>query len=113
MASAAERLGDGASEEKKIRSAHDHVEDPGQRHTIENLPDPDAGLSEEERAAHVHCPSNTSGNSTDTCIGSQTPQKTRPQAHPLAVLPIPHLLPRPHQYWQCEARRLAARFEND
>ncbi|KAH3916039.1 hypothetical protein HBI56_038760 [Parastagonospora nodorum] len=52
MASAAERLSDGASEEKKIGSGHDHVEDPGLRHTIENLPDPDAGLSEEERAAH-------------------------------------------------------------
>ena len=50
MASAAERLSDGASEEKKI--AHDdHIEND--RHTIENLPDPDAGLSDEERAAHV------------------------------------------------------------
>lgn len=49
MASAAETFSDGASEEKKI--GHDHVEDP--RHTIDNLPDPDAGLSEEERAAHV------------------------------------------------------------
>ena len=60
MASAAERLSDGASEEKKIGSGHDHVEDPGLRHTIENLPDPDAGLSEEERAAHVHLPFNLS-----------------------------------------------------
>lgn len=50
MASAAERLSDGASEEKKI--GHDHVEND--RHTIENLPDPDAGLSDEERAAHVN-----------------------------------------------------------
>jgi hypothetical protein len=49
MASAIERLSDGASEEKKM--GHDHVEDP--RHTIENLPDPDAGLSEEERTAQV------------------------------------------------------------
>jgi hypothetical protein len=53
MASAAERFSDGASEEKKIGNelGHDHIEDP--RHTIENLPDPDAGLSNEERAAHV------------------------------------------------------------
>jgi hypothetical protein len=49
MASAAERLSDGASEEKKI--GHDQLED--ERHTIENLPDPDAGLSEEERAVQV------------------------------------------------------------
>ena len=52
MASAAERLSDGASEEKKI--GQDHVEND--RHTIENLPDPDAGLSDEERAAHVTRP---------------------------------------------------------
>jgi hypothetical protein len=48
MASAAERLSDGASEEKKIGN---QVED--ERHTIDNLPDPDAGLSEEERAIEV------------------------------------------------------------
>ncbi|KAF2034645.1 MFS general substrate transporter [Setomelanomma holmii] len=48
MASAVERLSDGASEEKEI--GHEHVE--GERHTIENLPDPDEGLSDEERAAH-------------------------------------------------------------
>jgi hypothetical protein len=49
MAAAAERISDGASEERKI--GNDHFED--ERHTIENLPDPDAGLSDEERAAHV------------------------------------------------------------
>jgi hypothetical protein len=48
MASAAERLSDGASEEKKIGDALE------ERHTIENLPDPDAGLSDEERAAQVY-----------------------------------------------------------
>ncbi|KAH7072943.1 MFS nicotinic acid transporter-like protein Tna1 [Paraphoma chrysanthemicola] len=48
MASAAERLSDGPSEEKKI--GDEHVE--GDRNTIENLPDPDEGLSDEERAAH-------------------------------------------------------------
>ena len=52
MASAAERLSDNASEEKKIGQ---HLEDDNdhERHTIDNLPDPDAGLSDEERAAHV------------------------------------------------------------
>jgi hypothetical protein len=47
MASAGERLSDGASDEKNIGNALE------ERHTIENLPDPDAGLSDEERAAHV------------------------------------------------------------
>ncbi|KAF2134167.1 MFS general substrate transporter [Dothidotthia symphoricarpi CBS 119687] len=48
MASAVERNSDAASEEKKID--HTHLERP-HRHTIDNLPDPDAGLSDEERAA--------------------------------------------------------------
>jgi hypothetical protein len=49
MASATERFSDrGSSDEKKI-GHEDHFE----RHTIDNLPDPDAGLTEEERAAHV------------------------------------------------------------
>ncbi|CAO2648980.1 Nn.00g099290.m01.CDS01 [Neocucurbitaria sp. VM-36] len=39
------------SEEKRI--GNEHVEkEVVHRHTIENLPDPDAGLSDEERAAH-------------------------------------------------------------
>ncbi|KAL5121951.1 hypothetical protein ACEQ8H_000167 [Pleosporales sp. CAS-2024a] len=46
MASAADKFGDSASEEKKIGAQI------GPKHTIENLPDPDAGLSEAERAAH-------------------------------------------------------------
>lgn len=50
MASAAERVSDGSSEEKKIG---DEQLETKARHTIENLPDPDEGLSEEERAAHV------------------------------------------------------------
>ena len=51
MASAVERLSDGASEEKKL--GNEHLENGNERHTIDNLPDPDAGLSDEERAAHV------------------------------------------------------------
>lgn len=49
MASAAERMSDGSNEEKFIGQDQLKTE----RHTIENLPDPDAGLSDEERAAHV------------------------------------------------------------
>jgi hypothetical protein len=52
MASAAEQASNGSSEEKKIG---DEQLEREQRHTIENLPDPDEGLSEEERAAQVRC----------------------------------------------------------
>lgn len=52
MASAMERPhADMSSEEKVI--GDEKVETAKHVHTIENLPDPDAGLSEEERAAHV------------------------------------------------------------
>jgi hypothetical protein len=52
MASAAERLSDHASEEKEIGQAQfDDVHD-----SIDNLPDPDAGLSKEERAIQVTLP---------------------------------------------------------
>lgn len=54
MASAAERPIDRSSEEEKT-IGEKHVETAKHVHTIENLPDPDAGLSEEERAAHVCC----------------------------------------------------------
>lgn len=49
MASAAERLSDNSSEEKRVGAEKIETH----RHTIDNLPDPDAGLSPEERAAHV------------------------------------------------------------
>ncbi|CAN9370606.1 unnamed protein product [Alternaria alternata] len=51
MASAAERPIDRSSEEEKT-IGEKHVETAKHVHTIENLPDPDASLSEEERAAH-------------------------------------------------------------
>lgn len=52
MASAIERpMGTSSEEEKTI--GEEHLEVAKHVHTIENLPDPDAGLSEEERAAHV------------------------------------------------------------
>ena len=54
MSSAMERTRiDIASEEKVI--GDETAETAKHIHTIENLPDPDAGLSEEERAAHVCC----------------------------------------------------------
>ncbi|CAN9261259.1 unnamed protein product [Alternaria alternata] len=51
MASAVERPIDRSSEEEKT-IGEKHVETAKHVHTIENLPDPDASLSEEERAAH-------------------------------------------------------------
>ncbi|KAL6706872.1 hypothetical protein ACN47E_005015 [Coniothyrium glycines] len=53
MATAVERRSDNASDEKNIGS-NEQLEHNGIKHihTIENLPDPDAGLSDEERAAH-------------------------------------------------------------
>lgn len=54
MAAAVERHSDSpVSEEKRIGDEHLEKNDIVHRHTIENLPDPDAGLSDEERAAHV------------------------------------------------------------
>lgn len=52
MASAMEHPIDRSSEEEKT-IGEKHVETANHIHTIENLPDPDASLSEEERAAHV------------------------------------------------------------
>jgi hypothetical protein len=54
MASAIEKPLDRSSEGKTIGS--EHVGTAKHVHTIENLPDPDAGLSQEERAAHVRLP---------------------------------------------------------
>lgn len=51
MATAIERHGDRSSEEKKIDNPPILAEERIQHiHTINNLPDPDAGLSEDERA---------------------------------------------------------------
>jgi hypothetical protein len=52
MASAIEKPHDTSSEEKTLDT--EQLETAKPIHTIENLPDPDAGLSEEERLAHVH-----------------------------------------------------------
>lgn len=114
MATAAERLSDGASEEKKI--GNERVED--ERHTIENLPDPDAGLSDEERAIQVRLLASPVPFKRDMALlthtsGPQTPLETRSQAHPLALLPVPDFLSRPHQHRQRESRRPAGRSQND
>ena len=63
-------------------------------------PDPDAGLSDDERARIVSR-SRSRGLGTRTMcgwsltnpIGPQTPLETRPEAHPVAVSAIPLLVP--------------------
>jgi MFS family permease len=53
MASTVERRSDTASDEKKVGDEYlENNNNIKHIHTIENLPDPDAGLSDEERAAH-------------------------------------------------------------
>ena len=54
MASAMERTPIDMTSEEKV-TGDETVETAKHIHTIENLPDPDAGLNEEERAAHVCC----------------------------------------------------------
>jgi hypothetical protein len=55
MASAAERISANSSDEKNL-DLNDNLcsENNNKRHTIDNLPDPDAGLSAEEKAVHVN-----------------------------------------------------------
>lgn len=50
MASAAEHTSEKPMEKG---SSEAHIESTGHINTIENLPNPDAGLTEEERAIHV------------------------------------------------------------
>ena len=53
MASAVEHTSETPMEKG---SSEAHIESTKHVHTIENLPNPDAGLSEEERAIHVQSP---------------------------------------------------------
>ena len=70
-------------------------------------PDPDAGLSEEEKARIVCILQliNIVTYISLTDVGPQTPPPTRPPPDPLALPPLPHLLPRPHQHRQRQTRR--------
>ena len=113
MASAIEKPLDRSSEEKTIGDKH--FETAKHVHTIENLPDPDAGLSEEERLDHVRStPLLPPHISFLTKIpGQKAPPQARLQAHPLALLPVPNLLPRPHKHWQRQSRRPARRPSHD
>lgn len=74
------------------------------------LPDPDAGLSEAERKAIVRfasCRPLHLNPLLKMNTGPQTPLETRHPPDPLALPPLPHLLPRPHQHRQCQTRRPA------
>lgn len=59
-------------------------------------PDPDYGLSEEEKARIVsvpRCSRPSPASATHCSSGSQTPTETRPALDPLALSPLSHRLP--------------------
>jgi hypothetical protein len=79
----------GGDDEKNVGDTGKH-----ENTTVNNIPDPDAGLSEEERKKIVgRHPGTFQPHSTDVCAG----QKARPQigfhAYPLAVIPLSDQLP--------------------
>jgi hypothetical protein len=80
-----------------------------------DIPDPDAGLSEEERAAHVHSPSTFVD--THPMLIAKTGQNTSleagPQTHPMAFFPLPDFLPRPNEHRKCQNRWSARGSEDD
>jgi hypothetical protein len=86
-------------------SDDEKITDQGQEYVppANELADPDAGLSEEERAAHVRMviPENSLP-SADNNTGPQTPLETRHQAHTMAVFLVSDLLPGSDQHRQCE-----------
>jgi hypothetical protein len=91
MASAAEISSDSASWEKKQLETG-HIE--SERHTIDNLPDPDAGLSDEERAAHVTFSfQRHSIPFTNKSPGPRTPPEIGLQAYPMALVPLSYFVP--------------------
>lgn len=94
---------------------------PGQFETVghHNLPsDPDANLSAEERARIVSLSVSRFRyvGAMLTCsslaTGPQTALETRSALDSLAMPLVPHLLPRPHQHRQRQARRPAKVPEN-
>jgi hypothetical protein len=117
MASAVERPIDRSSEEEKT-IGEEHVETAKHVHTIENLPDPDAGLSEEERAAHVSHLHTEPKHRTMTILtqhppGQSPPPQTRRPTNSLALLPLPHFLSRSHEHWQRQSRWPTRRSQHD
>lgn len=74
-------------------------------------PDPDAHLSDEERAKIVYfpflakCSRIQRYQNLTRPSGPSPPLETRHPSDPLALPPLPHLLPRPQQHRQCAPRR--------
>ena len=91
-----------AASMEKGRDLSDDEKIPDREHTYyqtrDDIPDPDAGLSEEERAAHVRCLLRSLLTSTHNCAGSQTALEAGCQAHPMAVLFVPNLILGSHEY---------------
>ena len=68
-------------------------------------PDPDDGLSAEEREKIVRSHSTPVEPGTHRSIGSQALVEARPHSHPLAMSPVSHQFPRPDKYRQCKDPR--------
>jgi hypothetical protein len=65
-----------------------------------DIADPDAGLSEEERAAAVRAYSiGPQVFMLINSVGSQAVMETRLEAYPVAFFPLPHLLLGQDQHW--------------
>jgi hypothetical protein len=86
-----------------------------QPHTAVDIPDPDAGLSAEERAAAVYSPFTflSIHPKLTAETGQNTPLETRPQTHPMALVPLFDFLPRQNEHWKRENRWPARGSEDD
>lgn len=98
-------------EKKSIDAQATNVEVAGA--LIDDLPDPDARLSEEERAAHV-CLGHPSLQKVFLILaGSQVTLEARSETHPMAFIPVPGFFPGQDQHWQCQTRWPAGGSTND
>jgi hypothetical protein len=99
MASAREkeRFDASSNDEKAAEGARgiETVNDPNS-----DVADPDAGLSEEERAAAVYHPVEFGQLHRLTSIaGSQAALEARREAHSVAVVSVSDFVPRPDEHW--------------
>lgn len=88
-----------------------HVESPKDRLNKE-VPDPDAHLSEAERAAIVSA-SSSRNFIADTCAGSEASMEARQNPDTMALLALLGFLPGQDQHRQCEDRRPSRRPAHD
>lgn len=91
------------------RGAKVHHED-----ALQDISDPDAGKSDEERAEIVRNFSPLAHRTLLTCRtpGQEAPTKTGHETNPLAYPPLPHLLPRQNEHRQRQNRWPNPRSQN-